>query len=43
MNFDDFKHKALDFVDAVRADPKKLNLAIGVVAFILGFAFAKFF
>lgn len=39
--FTDAKDKVLDFVDSVRADPKKLLVATAVIAFVLGFAVAK--
>jgi hypothetical protein len=41
VNFSEAKDKVLDFVDAVRADPKKLLIATAVIAFVMGFAVAK--
>jgi hypothetical protein len=39
--FDDFKHKVLDVVDAVKADPKKQLLAVGIVCFVVGVLVGK--
>lgn len=41
MTLDDAKHKLLDFVDTVKADPKKQLIAAALIAFALGFVFAK--
>lgn len=43
MTLEDAKHKLLDFVDTVKADPKKQLLAVAVIAFALGFVFAEVF
>ena len=38
MNVTELKDKVLDFVDAVKADPRKQLIAVAVVAFVAGFA-----
>lgn len=41
MSLDDVKHKVLDFVDAVKSDPKKQIIAVAVVAFAAGVFFGR--
>ena len=43
MKFADVKDKVLDVVDAVKSDPKKQLAVVGVLMFVVGFAFAKLF